>query len=285
MLVQNQVPQLLQNTAQKLGEFWHAKNYQSASPIDLEVGAGTSHWRTFFQAVSKTNCNIIYPQPSRRPKDSRFSCKQDRLYLHTQFQVIMRPIPNTLLFTYFNSLRAIGLELKGTEIKLIEDCWSNPTLGAYGTGWEVTIDGQEITQITFFQRMGGLTCYPRLGEVAYGLDRIVANLPTSSRCEIEPKQPNLEGAFERENSFYSLNYTNNSFLRMLFKLLGVEVSNLIKNGFVMPSYELLLKMCHTFNLLVARGNFLYAERLLCCSTMRSYANLIAKLHRTKCFGI
>jgi glycyl-tRNA synthetase alpha chain len=285
MLRQNQVPQLLQSTIRKLEEFWHAENYRSASPIDLEVGAGTSHWRTFFQAVGKTNCNLIYSQPSRRPKDSRYSWKQDRLYLHTQFQVIMRPIPNTLLFTYFSSLKAIGLKLKSTEVGLVEDCWSNPTLGAYGTGWEIVIGGQEITQITFFQRMGGLTCSPRLGEIAYGLDRIVANLPISLGYKAVYNQPDSDVAFERENSFYSLNYTNDSFLRMLFKLLRLEVSNLIRNGFILPPYELLLKMCHTFNLLVARGNFPYSERLLCSSTMRTFANLIAKLHRTKCLGI
>lgn len=272
--------QLPQNLVVRLEEFWVRRGYRPVSPIDTEVGAGTSHWHTFLRSADDSECNVTYTQPSRRPKDGRYAKRQDRLYRHTQYQVIMRPIPDNLLFTYFESLKAAGLNLRRADFRLVEDCWANPTLGAHGIGWEVLVGGQEVTQITFFQRMGGLVCCPRLGEITYGLERIGSHLPKqhSSRST---GLADLEKVSERENSLYSLNYTNNSFLRLVFKLLKSEVSNLVSAGFVVPSFELLLKMCHTFNLLVARAKFTHTERVLYCSTIRSQANQIAKLHRTR----
>ena len=259
------------------------------SPIDIEVGAGTSHAHTFLRSLDNKHCSLAYVQPSRRPKDSGFGEHCSKLQQHFQYQVLIKPAPDNLLRIYFNSLKSIGFEMRRTSIRLLEDEWRNSTLGAYGVGWEVQISGVEVTQITAFKRMGGLVCCPTPGEVTYGLERIVAQLQKvhhafnisltegAARCSYG----DIYRFNETEQSVYSLNYRNNSFLKLLFKLYNAETLNLVGCGFIIPSYELVLKMCATLNILEARACLSYKERALCSSIIRSLANKIALSFRSK----
>lgn len=278
-----------QSIVSKLNSFWQMQGCVLLSPIDIEVGAGTSHAHTFFKCLDGEHCSLAYIQPSRRPKDSRFGEDCCRLQQHFQYQVIIKPAPENLLMIYFNSLKSIGFKMRSTNVRLQEDEWRNSTLGAYGVGWEVQVNGLEVTQITVFRRMGGLVCCPTPGEITYGLERIVAQLQkvhhvlniSLANGVVRASYRDFYYHNETEQSVYNLNYRNNSFLKLLFKIYNAEATNLVGCGFIIPSYELILKMCATLNILEARACLSYRERALCSSLIRGLANKVALSFRFK----
>src|SRR6202161_1321766 len=156
----------------RLQAYWNEQGCALLQPIDIEVGAGTSHTATFLRAIGPEPWRAAYVQPSRRPKDARYGENPNRLHQHHQFQVVLKPSPPDILDLYLGSLQALGFDLKTNDVRFVEDDWENPTLGAWGLGWEVWLNGMEVTQFTYFQQVGGLACKPVLGEITYGLERL-----------------------------------------------------------------------------------------------------------------
>ncbi len=273
----------------KILDFWGSVGCTVMQPYDIEVGAGTFHPATFFGVLGKKPWRVIYVQPSRRPQDGRYGKNPQRLQHYFQIQVIIKPIPDNIIELYIDSLKALGLEIERRDFRLIEDNWESPTLGAWGLGWEARLDGMEITQLTFFQQMGGIDLDPPSFEVTYGLERIALFL-SKKESVFDLKWGNISyGDFylerERQWSIYNFEKSDVPMLSTLFELYENEAKRLIGEKLVIPAYDYCIKCSHIFNLLDARGVIGVEKRAELISRVRNLAKLCAteylKIENTK----
>ena len=259
MLTFQQVILTLQN-------YWDRQGCALLQPYDMEVGAGTSHTATFLRALGPEPWRAAYVQPSRRPKDGRYGENPNRLQHYYQYQVVLKPSPDNILDLYLGSLEALGLDLKQNDVRFVEDDWENPTLGAWGLGWEVWLNGMEVTQFTYFQQVGGLDCKPITGEITYGLERLAMYLQEKENLFDLVWAEWEEGGSQRiltygdvyhqnevEQSTYNFEQSNAEMLLRHFNDYEIEAQKLMKAQLALPAYEMVLKAAHTFNLLDARG--------------------------------
>jgi glycyl-tRNA synthetase alpha chain len=278
-----------QQTILRLQEYWNDQGCALLQPIDIEVGAGTSHTATFLRAIGPEPWRAGYVQPSRRPKDARYGDNPNRLHQHHQYQVVLKPSPPEILDLYLGSLRALGIDTLRNDIRFVEDNWENPTLGAWGLGWEVWMNGMEITQFTYFQQVGGLECKPITGEITYGLERLAMYLQgvdnvfdlAYTRRQANGRERTLSygDVFhqnEVEQSTYNFEQSDPKILLGQFELFESEAARLIHAGLALPAYETVLKAGHTFNLLDARGAISVTERAAYIGRIRTLARAVAQ---------
>ncbi|MDR0716455.1 MAG: glycine--tRNA ligase subunit alpha [Azoarcus sp.] len=272
-----------------LQRFWGERGCVLLQPFDLEVGAGTSHTATFLRAIGPEPWNAAYVQPSRRPGDGRYGDNPNRLQHYYQFQVVLKPSPLDIQEWYLDSLRALGIDPRAHDVRFVEDDWENPTLGAWGLGWEVWLDGMEVTQFTYFQQVGGLDCRPVLGEITYGLERLAMYLQGVENVYDLVWAAAPEGARvttygdvfhqnEVEQSAYNFERSNADFLFSLFSGFESEARRVMEAGLALPAYELALKAAHTFNLLDARGAISVTERAAYIGRIRALSRAVAQAY-------
>jgi len=267
----------------RLNEFWDRQGCVLLQPYDMEVGAGTFHTATFLRAIGPEPWNAAYVQPSRRPKDGRYGENPNRLQHYYQYQVVMKPSPADIQERYLASLAALGVDAKQHDIRFVEDDWESPTLGAWGLGWEVWLDGMEISQFTYFQQVGGLDCKPVLGEITYGLERLAMTLQDKQSVFDLVWTPGVSYGDvyhqnEVEQSRYNFELSN---AEMLFRHFGdyeAEAERLIEAQCTLPAYEMVMKASHTFNLLDARGAISVAERAAYIGRVRALARAVAQAY-------
>jgi len=248
-----------------LNDFWGNNGCIIQQPYDVEKGAGTMNPATTLRALGPEPWNVAYVEPSRRPTDGRYGDNPNRLQHYFQYQVLLKPSPNNIQELYLQSLEALGIRGEEHDIRFVEDNWESPTLGAWGLGWEVWLDGMEITQFTYFQQCGGLDCKPVSGEITYGIERLAMFIQkVDSIFDIEWVNGVTYGDVYHQNE---VDYSHYNFeaadVEMLFKLFAMyerEASRIVELGYVQPAYDYLLKCSHTFNLLDARGAISVAER-------------------------
>ncbi len=255
----------MQDIILTLQQFWAKQGCMLMQSYDTEKGAGTMSPYTFLRAIGPEPWNVAYVEPSRRPADGRYGENPNRLYQHHQFQVIMKPSPDNIQELYLDSLRALGIDPLEHDIRFVEDNWENPSMGCAGVGWEVWLDGMEITQFTYFQQVGGLEVRPVAVEVTYGLERLSSYIQdVNSVFELEwadgVKYGDIFKEPEFEHSKYSFEESNQEMLFELFDTYEKEAKKQIENGLVHPAYDYILKCSHTFNLLDARGAVSVTER-------------------------
>lgn len=279
-----------QQTIFKLKQYWSSRGCVVTEPYDMEVGAGTMSPETFLRVLGKKDYRVAYVQPSRRPADGRYGENPNRLYKHQQLQVILKPAPADVIDQYLGSLAAIGIDLRKHDIKLEEDNWESPTLGAWGIGWQVMMDGMEITQFTYFQQCGGIDLDLCPSELTYGLERLVSFLQNrESVYDIEWVQGvpyrNVRLADEVQNSVYNFEMADVAMLWKLFDLHEAECQRLLdlyadyepKQRFpVLSAFDHCLKCSHHFNLLDARGAISVTERVGVIARVRKLAVGVAK---------
>jgi glycyl-tRNA synthetase alpha chain len=271
----------------KLSHFWIRQGCVLQQPYDVEVGAGTMHPETFLRVLGPSPYRVAYAQPSRRPADGRYGENPKRLYKHLQFQVILKPSPLEVQDLYLKSLTAIGIELKEHDIRFEEDNWESPTLGAWGIGWQVLLDGLEITQFTYFQQSGGIDLDPISVELTYGLERICAFLQNVEsvydlRWSADKTYGDIRLAEEQQFSEYSFDRSDADAIRAEFELHEKQAKELLE-GFaslkgkddtrfpVLPAYDHCLKCSHLFNLMDARGVISTTERAALMGRVRTIA--------------
>ncbi|MCX7628472.1 MAG: glycine--tRNA ligase subunit alpha [Methylophilaceae bacterium] len=264
-----------------LQQYWDKQGCALLQPYDMEVGAGTSHTATFLRALGPEPWKAAYVQPSRRPKDGRYGENPNRLQHYYQYQVVLKPAPANILQLYLGSLEALGLDLKQNDIRFVEDDWENPTLGAWGLGWEVWLNGMEITQFTYFQQVGGLDCKPITGEITYGLERLAMYLQGVENVFDLTYAPGLKygDVFhqnEVEQSAYNFEHSNVEFLLQAFAAHESSAKYLMEQKLALPAYEQVLKAAHTFNLLDARGAISVTERAAYIGRIRNLARSVAQ---------
>ncbi|MCM1511975.1 MAG: glycine--tRNA ligase subunit alpha [Oxalobacter formigenes] len=272
-----------------LQQYWNKQGCALLQPYDMEVGAGTSHPATFLQAIGPEPWRAAYVQPSRRPKDGRYGENPNRMQHYYQYQVVLKPAPENILDIYLGSLSALGLDLKQNDVRFVEDDWENPTLGAWGLGWEVWLNGMEVTQFTYFQQVGGLDCKPILGEITYGLERLamylqgVENVYDLIWTEWEDRGIRKSLTYgdvfhqnEVEQSAYNFEGANTKLLFPQFANYEAEAKRLINDKLILPAYEMILKTAHTFNLLDARGALSVTERAAYIGRIRTLSRLVAQ---------
>lgn len=269
-----------QDLMMRLLEFWGNKGCTILEPYDVEKGAGTMSPHTFLRALGPEPWKVVYVEPSRRPADGRYGDNPHRLYQHHQLQVILKPSPDDIQDLYLESLKAIGIDPVMHDIRFVEDNWEAPTLGAWGLGWEVWLDGMEITQFTYFQQVGSINCELESAELTYGLERIAMYLQDVDNIfEVKwNKDITYKELFKRaeyEHSVYSFEKANIDTLKHLYDIYEQEAKNHIEDGLILPSYDYVLKCSHTFNLLDARGALSVAERTHYISRVRNLAKLVA----------
>jgi len=279
----------LQDIISSLQEYWKKQGCLIFQPYDIEKGAGTFNPATFLRVLDSKPWRVAYVEPSRRPTDGRYGQNPYRLRLHHQYQVIIKPSPENIQEIYLHSLKELGIQPLRHDIKFIEDDWESPTLGAWGLGWEVRLDGMEITQFTYFQQMGGFDLKPIPVELTYGLERIgmciqkVDNVFDLEWCP-HIKYRDLYYESEAEFSRYNFQEVNPLTQLQLFHIYESEAERLLKKGLPLPAYDYILKCSHTFNLLDARGTLGVSERERFIKRIRRLANLCASIyleHRKK----
>jgi len=267
----------------KLLNFWGEKGCLIMEPYDIEKGAGTMNPHTFLRALGPEPWNVVYVEPSRRPADARYGENPNRVYQHHQLQVILKPSPENIQDLYLESLKAIGIDPIQHDIRFVEDNWEAPTLGAWGLGWEVWLDGMEITQFTYFQQVGGINCELESGEITYGLERIAMYLQDVDNV-FDIKWNNsityrdIFGKAEYEHSVYSFEMADIEVLNNLFNIYENEANKILEQGLVLPAYDYVLKCSHTFNVLDARGAISVSERTNFISRVRNLAKNIASIY-------
>ena len=265
----------------KLQSYWDAQGCALLQPIDMEVGAGTSHTATFLRALGPEPWKAAYVQPSRRPKDGRYGDNPNRLQHYYQYQVVLKPAPANILELYLGSLEALGFDLKKNDIRFVEDDWENPTLGAWGLGWEVWLNGMEVTQFTYFQQVGGIDCKPITGEITYGLERLAMYLQgVDSVYNLKWTDTLSYGDVylqnEKEQSAYNFEHADADFLFHAFGEHEKQAKHLIEVQLALPAYEQVLKCAHSFNLLDARGAISVTERAAYMGRIRNLARSVAQ---------
>lgn len=265
----------------KLHEFWAGKGCLLLQPYDMEVGAGTFHPATFLRVLGPEPWNVAYVEPSRRPTDGRYGENPNRLQHYYQYQVVMKPSPPESQDIYIESLNHIGIDPSKHDIRFVEDDWESPTLGAWGLGWEVWLDGMEVTQFTYFQQVGGIDLKPVSLEITYGLERLAMYLQGVDNVFMLDwgnglKYGDIHHAGEVEFSKYNFDYADTDLLMKQFEYSEKEAKRLNSLGLVLPSYEFCLKCSHTFNLLDARGAISVTERTGYIGRVRSITKLCAE---------
>ncbi|MGZ8265649.1 MAG: glycine--tRNA ligase subunit alpha [Burkholderiales bacterium] len=266
-----------------LNQYWDRQGCALLQPYDMEVGAGTFHTATFLRSIGPEPWNAAYVQPSRRPKDGRYGDNPNRLQHYYQYQVVMKPSPDDLQALYLESLYALGVDPRANDIRFVEDDWESPTLGAWGLGWEVWLNGMEVTQFTYFQQVGGLDCRPVLGELTYGLERLAMYLQGKENVYdlVWVDGVTYRDVYhqnEVEQSRYNFEAANVPLLLRQFDSYEGESQRLIEADLVLPAYEMVLKCSHTFNLLDARGAISVTERAADMARVRALAKLVAQAY-------
>ncbi|WP_022654003.1 glycine--tRNA ligase subunit alpha [Aquaspirillum serpens] len=277
-----------QDIIQTLQAYWARQGCALLQPYDMEMGAGTSHTATFLRAIGPEPWHAAYVQPSRRPKDGRYGENPNRLQHYYQYQVVLKPSPSNIQDLYLDSLRELGIDPCMHDIRFVEDDWENPTLGAWGLGWEVWLNGMEVTQFTYFQQVGGLDCKPVLGEITYGIERLAMYLQGVENVYdlvwvVRPDGSKLTYGDvyhqnEVEQSRYNFEHSNVEFLFAQFTQFEGEAKRLLETGLAIPGYEMILKAAHTFNLLDARGAISVTERAAYIGRIRALARLVAQAY-------
>ena len=264
-----------------LQRFWADQGCVIQQPYDTEVGAGTFHPATFLRVLGPEPWNVAYVEPSRRPTDGRYGENPNRLQHYYQYQVIMKPSPLDIQEIYLSSLKSFGIDPLDHDIRFVEDDWESPTLGAWGLGWEVWLDGMEITQFTYFQQAGGVDLKPIPVEITYGIERIAMYLQGIDNVydlawTTGIKYGAIHHQTEVEFSRYNFEEADVGMLRTLFDLYEAECLKLIQKGLILPAYDYCLKCSHTFNLLDARGAISVAERTSFIGRVRNLARFSAE---------
>ncbi len=270
----------LQNLIMNLQKFWAAQGCYLAPSYDLEVGAGTMTPDTFFRVLDKRPWRVGYVQPSRRPTDGRYGENPHRVQKHHQFQVIIKPSPDDIQKIYIDGLVSLGINLGDHDLRFDEDDWESPTIGAWGVGWQVMLDGLEITQFTYFQQAGGVEVFPIPVEITYGLERLEMFLEEKDniydlKWSEDVSYRDLRFEEEKQFSEYNFNQATVRSLREYFRLSEKEAAKLIEKGLLLPAYDMCLKCSHVFNLLDARGAISVTERVKMIAQIRAQVNQIA----------
>jgi glycyl-tRNA synthetase alpha chain len=274
-------PLSFQDLILRLSSFWSKQGCAVLQPYDMCVGAGTFHPATTLRALGPEPWRAAYVQPSRRPTDGRYGENPNRLQHYYQYQVILKPNPPDILDKYFQSLEAIGIDIRAHDIRLVEDDWESPTLGAWGLGWEVWCDGMEVTQFTYFQQVGGYDCAPVSGEITYGLERLamyvqgVDNVYNLDFNGAGMKYGDVFLQAEREFSAYNFEHADTETLFRHFADAEQECSRLADAGLALPAYDQCIQASHTFNLLDARGVISVTERAAYIARVRTLARASA----------
>lgn len=264
-----------------LERFWAARGCVIEQPYDLEVGAGTMHPATFLRALGPEPWRVAFVQPARRPADGRYGENPNRLYKHYQHQVILKPSPDDVQDLYLRSVRSLGINLREHDIRFLEDDWEAPTLGASGLGWQVFLDGQEITQFTYFQQMGGLETKPVSAEITYGVERIAMFIQRQPNVfDVEWTTGVTYGEMRRQDEYeqsrYGFDEADVPTLRAMFDASEAEAKRLLDRNLILPAYDHVLKCSHLFNLLDARGAVGVAERTTLMTRCRALARQCAE---------
>lgn len=276
-----------------LQKYWGDRGCLIAQPYDIEKGAGTMSPHTFLRSIGPEPWRVAYVEPCRRPTDGRYGENPNRLQHYYQFQVLIKPSPDDILDLYLNSLKLLGIDPADHDVRFVEDDWESPTLGAWGVGWEVWLDGMEVTQFTYFQQAGGLDCRPVSVEITYGLERLVMylqgvnsvfDITWQSHPELgQVKYGQVHHQGEVEHSHYNFG-TKNKDSELLFRLFTQyeeEATRLVETDLVLPAFDYVLKCSHSFNLLDARGAISVTERVRYIGRIRNLARQVAKLYLTQ----
>ena len=267
-----------------LQNYWASRGCVVLQPYDMEVGAGTFHTATFLRALTPERWNAAYVQPSRRPTDGRYGDNPNRLQHYYQFQVVLKPNPANIQELYLGSLKAIGIDTLTHDVRFVEDNWESPTLGAWGLGWEVWLNGMEVTQFTYFQQVGGIECFPVTGEITYGLERLAMYIQGVDSvydlvwADGEFGRVTYGDVFhqnEVEQSAYNFEHANVAKLFELFDFYEEQADKLVTVNLPLPAYEMVLKASHAFNLLDARGAISVTERQRFILRVRTLARKVA----------
>ena len=269
-----------QNIILELQKFWAKNGCCILQPYDMEMGAGTFHPNTFFGALGKKETRVAYAQPCRRPKDGRYGENPNRLQHYYQFQVLIKPSPKNIQNLYLHSLQRIGIQIEKHDIRFVEDDWESPTLGAWGLGWEVWLDGMEISQFTYFQQVGSLECFPISVELTYGLERLAMYIQNVDNFrKLKWNDTTLYGDifYEKEKEFSAYNFeaSDNNELFQRFSVNERQCSEMLKKKLYYPAYDFLLKCSHAFNLLDSKGIISVTERAGYIAIIRKMAKEIA----------
>ncbi|MFI4937886.1 MAG: glycine--tRNA ligase subunit alpha [Candidatus Berkiellales bacterium] len=287
MTIEYPKPYTFAEIIQAFHRFWAAQGCVILQPLDLEVGAGTFHPATFLRAIGPEPWFAAHVQPSRRPTDGRYGDNPNRVQMFHQYQVVLKPSPLEIQQLCLDSLAAIGISAAENDIRFVEDNWESPTLGAWGLGWEVWLNGMETIQFTYFQQAGGLTCKPVMGELAYGIERIAMHVQNKDSMFdlLWAKTPQGDVTYgdvfhqnEVEMSTYNFELANREMLFSHFDDYEKECQKLIEHNLPLPAYELVLKASHTFNLLEARSAIAVTERQRYILRVRTLAKEVAQLY-------
>lgn len=282
-----ETPKTFQELILRLQQYWVEQGCVLLQPYDMEVGAGTFHPATFLRAIGPEPWSAAYVQPSRRPTDGRYGENPNRLQHYYQFQVVLKPSPHNIQQLYLDSLKMLGIDTTIHDVRFVEDNWESPTLGAWGLGWEIWLNGMEVTQFTYFQQIGGLECRPVTGEITYGLERIAMYLQGVSSVYdlIWSDGPMGKVTYgdvflqnEVEMSEYNFGHAKVESLFASFDSCEQESKKMIEAGLPLPAYELVLKASHTFNLLDARKAISVTERQRFILRVRTLARAVAKAY-------
>jgi glycyl-tRNA synthetase alpha chain len=279
--------QTFQQTILRLQNYWDQHGCALLQPYDMEVGAGTFHTATFLRSIGPEPWRAAYVQPSRRPRDGRYGNNPNRLQHYYQFQVVLKPSPSDILQRYLGSLEVLGIDLQANDVRFVEDDWESPTLGAWGLGWEVWLNGMEVTQFTYFQEVGSLRCEPITGEITYGLERLAMYLqgvqsvydlvwthgPAGTVTYRDVFHQN-----EVEQSTYNFEQSDAAMLFRHFDEYETQARHLIDAALALPAYEMVMKCSHTFNLLDARGAISVTERAGYIGRVRALSRAIAQAY-------
>lgn len=272
-----------QSVIATLNEFWSGHGCLVMQPYDTEKGAGTKSPHTFLRAIGPEPWAVAYVEPCRRPADGRYGENPNRYQHYFQYQVLVKPSPSNIQELYLESLRALGIMPEDHDVRFVEDNWEDAAVGAWGVGWEVWLDGMEVTQFTYFQQCGGLDCRPVSIEITYGLERLTMYLQeVDAMAKIQWNDKLTYGDVymqsEIENSTYNFEASSSELLFKLFELYQQEAEQLMEKGLVLPSYDYVLKCSHTFNLLDARGVISVTERTRYIRQVRELARRVAQLY-------
>lgn len=276
----------IQNLIMNLQKFWADRGCYIAQPYDLEVGAGTMTPDTFFRVLDKRPWRVSYVQPSRRPKDGRYGENPNRVQKHFQYQVIIKPSPPDIQQVYLDSLSSLGISVDNHDIRFDEDDWESPTIGAWGVGWQVLLDGLEITQFTYFQQAGGMDLFPVPVELTYGLERLEMFLEGKDNIydlnwSDDVSYQDLRYEEEKEFSDYNFNLADIGMIWQSFQINLKEAKSLLEKNLLLPAYDMCLKCSHFFNLLDSRGAISVTERVKMIAQIRELVNQIAHQYSQK----
>ena len=278
------MPETFQKLVFSLQDYWAREGCIIMQPLDLEMGAGTFHPATFLRAIGPEKWSAAYVQPCRRPTDGRYGQNPNRYQYYYQFQVVMKPSPKSFQELYLKSLEALGIDPLVHDIRFVEDNWESPSLGAWGLGWEVWMDGMEITQFTYFQQVGGQACYPVMGEITYGLERLALYLQGVEDFQdlVWTETPNgkityadVFHQYEIEMSAFNFDSANIEGLKEQFSFYEAEVNRMLSLGLPLPAYEYVLKASHAFNLLESRRAISVTERQRFILRIRGISKAVA----------